>query len=283
MIGNIEELKKIIINELANFTNIGVVGLSGGVDSLVITCLLVEALGAKNVFCLHMPHNSTDYTPGKFNDNSIKIAEKLGVQSKIAPIGDSVLAIAKYANKEIPFITSLNEGNVRARIRMVYLYAEAGELAEIHKPKKVRVIGTDNLSESYIGYFTKYGDGAADFFPIGELYKSEVYQLAEHYVNIGLIDKDMIDYNPSAGLWENQSDADELGYTYDEMEPAIRYLRMEICEGGYTNQDYIRDRGFAASHREKIGDVGKFVSKRHLINKHKLKVPPVISLRKLCH
>jgi NAD+ synthase len=115
-------------------------------------------------------------------------------------------------------------------------------------------VGTGNKSEDYIGYDTKGGDALADVFPIGELFKSEVFQLLDYYRDRGVITEDMIDREPSAGLWEGQKDTDELEYTYDEMEPAI--LRAEHGE---------LDHSLA---------VDEYVWNRHLENKHKHEAAP---------
>ena len=109
---------------------------------------------------------------------------------------------------------------------------------------------------------TEGGDALADLFPIGDLFKSEVYQLLDYFVKEGMITEDLIDRVPSAGLWEGQTDEQELGYTYNEMEPAI----IEIKKGGEIGQ---------LSHSK----VFHFVEDRHRKNKHKHEAPAVFALR----
>jgi len=271
--GLIDNIKEDIKDEM----DIAVLGLSGGVDSLVCACLTTLALGPENVYCVHMPHNNTDYTPGKFNSNSMKIGEKLGVENMLCPIGPASDAISRLVTNEFGGINTVNEGNSRARVRMSVVYGIGHELA-YRLSKSVRVLGTGNLSEDFIGYDTKGGDALGDIFPIGELLKSEVYQLAEYFVETGMITKEMIDYNPSAGLWSGQTDEDELGYSYAEMEPSVMKIRNP--ETGLSYQGY--EIPVAGINRTPLSEVDQFVLKRHIANRHKHLAPPSIPLREFC-
>jgi len=246
-----------ICDQIAKFTDIAVIGLSGGADSTLITCLSSIALGKQNVHVVHMPYGVDDFNGNRFNARSLIIANHLEVNSKMVFIKDTVDALAENFND----ITPLNLGNIKARIRMATLYSSACEISEQHEGEyAVRVIGTGNMSEDFIGYDTKGGDALADVFPIGELYKSEVYQLLDYFVEIGKINSNMIDRVPSAGLWDGQTDEDELGYTYDEMEPTIR------------------EHMISGSWYESL--VGTFVKERHLANKHKHEAPKVFKIIK---
>jgi len=281
MITDITGLLTTIKEEMQENMDIAVVGLSGGVDSLVCATLATLALGAENVYCVHMPHNDTDYTPGKFNSNSMKIAEKLGVESCLCPIGPVTnelnrvikLGVGQHGSK----LNIVNEGNSRSRMRMAIVYGITHELAFTHN-KRARVLGTGNLSEDFIGYDTKGGDALADLFLIGELLKSEVYQLAEHFVELRLITKEMIDYNPSAGLWDGQSDEAELGYSYASMEPSI--LKVRNPETGFAYKSFETPVG--GTYIQSLTDVDLFVLNRHFANRHKHMAPPSIPLREFC-
>lgn len=266
MVKDIPGLIEKISKDLRTSTDIGVVGLSGGVDSLVTACLLVKALGSENVITIHMPYGTVDNnTENKFNNNSIKISDKLGTKSRFTPIteiADAICNATSWGPEGVEVISHLNKGNARARARMCVLYSTSHHL-EMVTNKRVRVIGTGNLSEDFIGYDTKFGDSAWDICLIGDLFKSEVYQLAEHFVKEGLIESEMIDYLPSAGLWENQTDEKEIGYSYNQMEPSVRKLLDNL-----TTSDK--------------NEIDNFVLKKHLDNKHKHEAPPKLNIREFC-
>ena len=210
-----------------------------------------------------MPYSETDNKT--FNDRSKRLAEKLGIRHIVLPITRAtdqinlslqIAAIGVETDvRDIRALSTLNQGNTRSRVRMAYLYGVAHHCGG-------RVIGTGNLSEDFIGYDTKGGDALADYFPIGDLFKSEVYQLLDYYIAKGTITEDLVDRVPSAGLWEGQTDEGELGYTYNQMEPAIK----EVMKDKVIN---------ATTH----SPIFMFVKDRHLANKHKHEASKVIRLR----
>ncbi|BEP16998.1 NAD+ synthase [Pyrofollis japonicus] len=190
-----------------------VVGVSGGVDSATTLYLLARSLGADKVLALILP--DSEVTPSEDLEDAKLLVEKLGVRHRVIDIKNitnSYLSLLEEADKK-------TIGNLRARIRMTILYYYANMYGYL-------VAGTGDRSEILIGYFTKYGDGAADFFPIGCLYKSQVRRLALH---LGVPVK--IAWKPSSPrLWPGQLAEEELGLKYDEID-LILYALFDLGLG----------------------------------------------------
>jgi len=174
-----------------------VVGLSGGIDSALAAAIASKSLGFRNVLGLILPCESD---PNDAAD-AIAVAQWLGIKYKIVDLAipyDEMLKSLKLDDA-----STLTKANIKARLRMTALYAFANERNYLN-------MGTGNKSELSIGYITKYGDGGVDFEPLGEYYKSEVYLMA---TRIGAPDV-VLNRKPSAGLWEGQTDEDEIGMSY---------------------------------------------------------------------
>jgi NAD+ synthase len=257
------------MNDIRDETDIAVIGLSGGADSTLVACLCVKALGAENVYGIHMPYNKTDIDT--FNSRSMSMANKLGINNFVIPITEIADSITKSVESAMGPISVTNSGNARSRARMTALYGIAHHLSGTLKKKRVRVVGTGNLSEDAIGYDTKGGDALADFFPIGNLYKSQVYKMLEKFRDEGFIDEDHIDRTPSAGLWDGQTDEGELGYTYNHMQPIIEAMLDNYSE----DQNAVLDAVISKGHGK---DISKFVVDRHFANRHKHMAPKVLKL-----
>ena len=187
-------------------------------------------------------------TPTEDKLHGIEIAQKLGIDYKEIAI-DSILN--EYLSMTQLEEDELSIGNLKARIRMtiIYYYANA---------KNYLVSGTGNKSEILIGYFTKYGDGACDIEPIGGLYKNEVYELAK-FINVT---QEIIEKNQRAGLWNNQTDEEEIGMSYDLIDQ-ILYL--------YTEKD-MKNTEIAEKLEISADDVDMIITKV-IRSEHKSKVP----------
>jgi NAD+ synthase len=280
MIKDIEGLLRKIKDSLGSSTDVAVLGLSGGADSLLVALLCVDVLGKDNVYAVHMPASKEDFEG--FNRRSVEIATALGVRQLLIPVGDASEALSEELCEGLAGgLSRTNVGNLRARMRMAALYGICHHLGDV-LDKRVRVIGTGNLSEDFIGYDTKGGDALADIFPIGGLFKSEVYQLLDFYVRAGRIEDRLVDRVPSAGLWAGQTDEGELGVSYAAMETAIRSLVGEGLEGG-MGLDKTRERELRRKlEAGELDAVEAFVLKRHLANRHKHEAPLVIPVRGFC-
>jgi len=181
-----------------------VLGVSGGLDSCITAALASLSLGGRKVLGIVMPeeetYNATDIQHAKL------LAKKFGFDLQIVDISSTL----KACFQSLPIYDAtdkLCKGNVKARIRMVCLYYYANKLHRL-------VCGTSDKSETMMGYFTKWGDGAADISPIMDLYKTQVRQLALH---IG-VPAEIVAKPPSPGLWSSQLAEEELGIKYETLD-----------------------------------------------------------------
>jgi NAD+ synthase len=176
-----------------------VVGLSGGIDSALVAKLSVEALGPDHVRGFSLPDANS---PASMRKEVSDYAKDLGISFREVLIGPIEAAVIEALGERSA--DNVMKGNIKARIRMMILYAEAGK-------SKSLVAGTGNKSEILLGYFTKYGDGGVDILPIGDLYKTSVWALGRE---VGLPES-VILRPPTAGLWEGQTDEGDLGFSYE--------------------------------------------------------------------
>ncbi|MBV0925786.1 NAD+ synthase [Halomicroarcula limicola] len=183
-----------------------VIGLSGGIDSTLTSYLAAEAVGADALHGLVMP--SEVNREDNMSDAERIAEELLGIEYdviEINPIVDAVLDTYPEAAGD-----QMAVGNLRVRCRALLNYLVANH-------ENALVLGTGNRSESLVGYYTKYGDGAVDCHPIAPLYKQQVRQLATH---VGVPD-DLVDKTPSAEMWSGQTDAEEMGMDYDTLDSVL--------------------------------------------------------------
>ena len=206
------------------------IGISGGIDSAVTAFLCVKALGRKRVFGVLMP-----YGRQKDISDSIAVVNQLNIkyfQKDIKSIVDQY----KIADNKFTI------ANIMARVRMTILYAYANN-------KNGLVMGTTNKSEMAIGYFTKFGDGGCDFEPTANLYKTEIFKIAK----VLNVPPNIINKKPTAGLWDNQTDEDELGFTYLDLD--------NFLQGVHINSE------IESKIKNLIDD-----------SEHKRRLPPIISI-----
>lgn len=198
-----------------------IIGLSGGIDSALACVLAVEALGAENVLAVRMPYKTS--SPDSLAHADLLI-EQLGIPSLTVDITDMVEPL--FARD--PGITNLRKGNIMARERMIVLYDQT----EVFKGL---VIGTSNKTEILLGYSTQFGDAASAMNPLGDLYKTQLRQLARA-VNVPAV---ILDKAPSADLWAGQTDEGELGFSYETVDQLLyllidqRYSPEECVEAGF--------------------------------------------------
>jgi NAD+ synthase len=198
-----------------------VMGLSGGIDSALACYLAAEALGPKNVLALRNPYKTS--SPESLEHAQLVI-NATGVQSKTIEITSMVDAL----HEQIPEMDKMRLGNAMARARMIVWYDQSVDF-------KGLVLGTGNKTEILLGYSTIYGDAAHALNPNGDLYKTQLRQLAR---DMGL-PKEVIDKAPSADLWADQTDEKELGFSYEEVDKLLfllvdrRYTPEECVAAGF--------------------------------------------------
>ncbi|MCB2231384.1 NAD+ synthase [bacterium] len=228
-----------------------VIGLSGGIDSAVSCALAVRAVGSEKVLAVLMPYRSSSESS---RSDARALVEQLGIEHRTVDISPMIDAYFP----EITEPVRLRAGNKMARERMSILFDIAAETGRL-------VLGTGNRTEICLGYTTLYGDSACSINPIGELYKSEVREIAR---KIG-VPESIITKAPTADLWEGQTDEGEIGVTYEQID---RILRMLVDEG-VTSLKQLEGAGLSTV------DASKVVS---LLNRNafKRKLPEIAPLGK---
>jgi NAD+ synthase len=226
---NLSAVKIILVNFIKDETGAAgfkkvVIGLSGGIDSAVAAHLAVQSLGKKNVHALMLPYKTS--SPESLRDAKL-IASKLGIRSTIVDITPMV---DPYLQKH-KVIDKVRMGNVMARTRMIVLF-------DYSQKGGALVLGTSNKTELLLGYGTIYGDLASAINPLGDLYKTQVWNLAS-YLHIP---ENIIAKKPSADLWKGQTDEEELGFEYRHVDQLLfahvdeRKSDGDIIRMGYSKK-----------------------------------------------
>lgn len=208
-----EEITAFIKNTFAGekFTK-AVIALSGGVDSSACCTLACRALGKENIYPMLLPYANLNPQSG---EDAMALVDFLGIPRAnvvtidIKPLVDAILAYG-------PSLDHVRSGNVMARVRMILVFDQA-------KRREALVIGTENKSEFLLGYFTRFGDAASDVEPLINLYKTQVYQLARYLE----MPQPIITKQPTAGLWEGQTDEAEFGFTYAQADDILHFIYDE--------------------------------------------------------
>jgi NAD+ synthase len=218
-------------------------GLSGGIDSAVVAGLAARALGPERVTGVIMPA----YSQQADIDDAWLVARHFGMEPLQIDLGNAFDSMVDT----LPHGTDMAVANIKPRLRMITLY-------HIANTRGLLVSGTGNKSELMVGYFTKYGDGGVDLLPLGSLYKHQVRELARA-IDVPQV---IIERPPSAGLWAGQTDEDEMGITYEELDGILEALEQ--------NGDLSR---FKADRVERV---------RRMIatSTHKRSMPPIFELSK---
>lgn len=237
----------------------GVVALSGGIDSSLVAVLAHEVLG-ENLIAIIMPEEGI--SPENDIKDALNLVKTRGINYKYISINDAVEWFTKMLPSQdlMDFRTKLTIANVKPRIRMIINYMYANYEGKM-------VLGTSNKTELLLGYGTKFGDMAADIYPIGDLYKTQVWQLAEY---IG-IPTEIIRKKPSAGLWKGQTDEEELGHTYYEIDRVL-YALVELELSVRETSEIL------GLDIESVEDIYR----RIIRSEHKRKPPTITRLSKMC-
>jgi len=225
-----------------------VLGLSGGIDSALVAYLVAEAIGADRLLCVLMPYRTSSDAS---RTDAEEVVRRLGAASELVEISPMVDAF--FAAQ--PDATPLRRGNFMARQRMAVLYDRSVTWGGL-------VVGTGNKTESLIGYTTLFGDNACAFNPIGDLYKSQVRQLA---AALGVPDA-IIRKAPSADLWPGQTDEDEAGFSYPVLDRLL-FWRVDKRR----SLDEMVDLGFDAATVERV-------DRMVATSEFKRQVPPIAKL-----
>jgi NAD+ synthase len=215
-----------------------VLGISGGLDSSVCAALIKKATADCLGLILPIESDIKDI------DDASEVASVINLKTQYIDLTSVYNSLIKF----LPDNNQIALGNIRARLRMVVIYYYANL-------NNYLVCGTGNKTELSLGYFTKYGDGACDILPLGDLYKFEVREIAR----VLGIPEQIIKKVPSAGLWQGQTDEGEIGFSYDVMDKTLQEIEKNQIKG-----DVAKKLKFRIEHNEHKRKPPKICFFRHL-------------------
>ncbi|MDD2367370.1 MAG: NAD+ synthase [Desulfuromonadaceae bacterium] len=226
---NMELLRKLLVGFVRDEVNkVGlnkvILGLSGGIDSALVAFIAAEALGGDNVHAVCMPYKTSN---PESEEHARLVASACGVNFSVIPISTMVDAYFEL----FPDANNMRRGNKMARERMTILFDQSALLGAL-------VLGTSNKTELLLGYGTLYGDMASALNPIGDIYKSQVWELSA-FMGVPV---EVIEKKPSADLWMGQTDEEELGFTYSKVDELLylmvdqRLTRSELIAEGLESE-----------------------------------------------
>lgn len=234
-----------------------ILGLSGGIDSAVVADLCIRSLSKDKVFGIIMPCESQK----EDKEDALLVAKHLGMNVSFIDLGSVFQDLTFTNNKSELANIKLANANLKARLRMIALYYIANISSYL-------VVGTGNRTEEKVGYFTKYGDGGIDILPIGDLYKTQVFELAKA---LNLPEK-IINKVPSAGLWKGQGDEEEMGIKYKELDRILIAIDAWILSGrSSTHKEFCKKENIEM---EDFYKVQKMITN----SEHKRHPPPICLL-----
>ena len=203
----IKEIESFLINYLKDtHSETFVLGVSGGVDSSLVAALCKKAVGKEHLHCLIIPIESSQ----EDIKDALTLVKDLDLRYDIIDATETFYSYVNDFKKNGYEMDKSTLGNLKARIRMSILYAFA-------QKERGLVVGTDNADERYVGYYTKYGDGACDLLPIAHLVKAEVVEAAK----ILGVRTSLAERVPTAGLYEGQTDEKEMGILYKDLDAYV--------------------------------------------------------------
>jgi NAD+ synthase len=221
------ESEKIIIFLKKTFESAGkrksVINWSGGIDSTVSLYLLAKSIPVENITVLHLPYEQS------YEDEFLPIFQYLQLNNSQLKV-QSIKPIVDIIQTQLKINDPFRLGNAMARARMISAFDYAKKLNAL-------VCGTENKTEHLLGYFTRFGDEASDIEPIAHIYKTHIFELAEH---LG-VPSNILEAKPTAGLWDGQTDEGEFGFNYKEADEVLfRYFEIsksleEIEKEGFLN------------------------------------------------